>query len=137
MTASTDPTGQLLGLPDPFTPLAAAVGAVVGGVSGAVGYGAGVISGDQSFSVTGLVGATVGGAAGGAVVGGCVEATDLIATAACGALCGAASTVVNNGLTGQPLTSQLAVNTALGAAGNVIGGAAFPMGVRLVRSSLG
>jgi RHS repeat-associated protein len=122
----TDPSGQLFGIPDPFTPLASAIGGAVGAVSGAVGYGAGVISGNQSLSLRGAVGAVAGGAVGGAVTGACVEATDALGLAVCGAAAGAASTVVNNAITGQNLTSGLGIGIALGAVANVVAGQLFP-----------
>lgn len=123
---ATDPSGLLLGIPDPVTEFAGAVGGVVGGISGAVGYTAGVISGDQTFSVGGFVGATVGGAVGGAVAGACVEETDVINLGVCGALAGAASTAVNNLIAGRPVASGIGVGIAVGAVGNMIAGSAFP-----------
>jgi hypothetical protein len=105
----------------------AGIGAVIGALGGAAGYLAGHAAGDmisagqQPFSWSDLVGAAVGGAASGAVIGGlAASGVGLIAIApelgaGLGALSGFVSTGVSQWLNGQFNTTQLLVNTLVGA----------------------
>ena len=107
-----DPTGQIGWL------LGGAIGGIVGGV---VGGGSYLLHHDDSFSWQKLGGAVAGGAVGGAITGACDASTLLVVVTACGALGGAAGTVVDEWISGEDLNpSKIAVNSIVGTAGGYL-----------------
>gem|GEM_PF-1940831 len=114
----TDPTGLLFGAD---TLLAGAIGGVVGGVAGAGGYLYGVANGTQSFSVSELAASTAANAVGGAAAGACLGTT-YVAVVACGAVGGAAASIIDDGLhRRRPSTSHALEGAAFGAGGGALG----------------
>jgi RHS repeat-associated protein len=119
-----DPSGRLFGFD---SLLGAAIGGVVGTVAGTAGYLTSVATGQQQWSLRGQLGATFGGLVGGAVGGACVGTT-WVAFAACGAAGGITGTLVNDAVSGQPITATgLLEGAGFGAVGGVVGGKLFPL----------